>query len=153
MIFIIIIIFFGSCKCQHVSVMFGEFHITETTRHLFLIMRHMFSQTFQRKKYEFLVVGFFTHWVLISPLCKGQSHSTSTSSLHPGRLLCAEQSVVELCPLDPEPVSVSPCGPQAQTLPQPVRLDPLTPEVTPNSVCSLTGQSVSHSLTVFHSLL
>ncbi|XP_075877686.1 DNA repair-scaffolding protein isoform X2 [Nelusetta ayraudi] len=56
-----------------------------------------------------------------------------------GRLLCAEQSVVELCPLDPEPQSVSLCGPQAETLPQPVRLDPLSPEVTPNAICSLTG--------------
>uniref|UniRef100_A0A3Q3X8Y9 Uncharacterized protein n=1 Tax=Mola mola TaxID=94237 RepID=A0A3Q3X8Y9_MOLML len=29
--------------------------------------------------------------------------------------------------------------PQANTLPQPVRLDPLSPEITPNSLCSVTG--------------
>ncbi|XP_030607176.1 DNA repair-scaffolding protein [Archocentrus centrarchus] len=63
-----------------------------------------------------------------------------------GVLLCAEQSVVEVCPdgclkstnrsevllqLLPEP--------QAKTLPQPVRLDPLSLETTPNSLCILTG--------------
>lgn len=29
--------------------------------------------------------------------------------------------------------------PEAKTLPQPVRLDPVSPEITPNSLCSLTG--------------
>ncbi|KAM8851347.1 LOW QUALITY PROTEIN: DNA repair-scaffolding protein [Spinachia spinachia] len=48
-----------------------------------------------------------------------------------GVLLCAEQSVVEVCSVDPEP--------RPDVLPQPVRLDALTPEVTPNSVCSVSG--------------
>lgn len=40
----------------------------------------------------------------------------------------------------PEPLSLSQSEPQAKTLPQPVRLDPLSLEITPNSLCSLTGQ-------------
>ncbi|XP_049453743.1 DNA repair-scaffolding protein isoform X1 [Epinephelus fuscoguttatus] len=66
-----------------------------------------------------------------------------------GVLLCAEQSVVELCSVDPdgrlessatpELLSQSLSTPQAKTLPQPVRLDPLSPEITPNSLCSLSG--------------
>ncbi|XP_047444950.1 DNA repair-scaffolding protein isoform X2 [Mugil cephalus] len=43
-----------------------------------------------------------------------------------GVLLCAEQSVVEVCSV-------------GNTLPQPVRLDPLSLETTPNSLCTLTG--------------
>ncbi|XP_044076432.1 DNA repair-scaffolding protein isoform X3 [Siniperca chuatsi] len=65
-----------------------------------------------------------------------------------GVLLCVEQSVVEMCPVDPEGnlqsasstlVSQSLSEPQAKTLPQPVRLDPLSPEITPNSLCCVTG--------------
>ncbi|XP_041804712.1 DNA repair-scaffolding protein isoform X2 [Chelmon rostratus] len=64
-----------------------------------------------------------------------------------GVLLCVEQSVVQMCsagPEDnlessPEPLSLSQSEPQAKTLPQPVRLDPLSLEITPNSLCSLTG--------------
>ncbi|XP_070700608.1 DNA repair-scaffolding protein [Pempheris klunzingeri] len=66
-----------------------------------------------------------------------------------GVLLCVEQSVVEMCSADPggnlesssrpESLSQSLSAPQAKTLPQPVRLDPLSPEITPNSLCSLTG--------------
>ncbi|XP_038573777.1 DNA repair-scaffolding protein isoform X2 [Micropterus salmoides] len=66
-----------------------------------------------------------------------------------GVLLCVEQSVVEMCSVDPEgnpessarPESLSPLlsEPQAKSLPQPVRLDPLSPEITPNCLCSLTG--------------
>ncbi|XP_042353172.1 DNA repair-scaffolding protein [Plectropomus leopardus] len=66
-----------------------------------------------------------------------------------GVLLCVEQSVVEMCSVDPEghplssavpeSLSQSLSEPQAETLPQPVRLDPLSPEITPNSLCSLSG--------------
>ncbi|XP_039672156.1 DNA repair-scaffolding protein [Perca fluviatilis] len=65
-----------------------------------------------------------------------------------GVLLCVEQSVVEMCSVEPEgnlkssarPESLS--EPQAKTLPQPVRLDSLSPEITPNSICSLSGMIV-----------
>ncbi|TNN64953.1 DNA repair-scaffolding protein [Liparis tanakae] len=50
-----------------------------------------------------------------------------------GVLLCVEQSVVGTCSSDP----ADPDGPEPPPLP--VRLDPLSPEVTPNSVCSLSG--------------
>ncbi|KAM6989548.1 DNA repair-scaffolding protein [Tautogolabrus adspersus] len=67
-----------------------------------------------------------------------------------GILLCVEQSVVNIYSEDPdgnlesssarpESLSQSLTAPQAKTLPQPVRLDPLSPEITPNSLCSLTG--------------
>ncbi|XP_070774665.1 DNA repair-scaffolding protein [Enoplosus armatus] len=61
-----------------------------------------------------------------------------------GVLLCAEQSVVEMCSVDPEGNLESSAGPEPLSqslsqLPQPVRLDPLSPEITPNSLCSLTG--------------
>ncbi|XP_033993667.1 DNA repair-scaffolding protein [Trematomus bernacchii] len=62
-----------------------------------------------------------------------------------GVLLCAEQSVLEICSADPEghsesrSESVSLPEPQQKTLPKPVRLDPLGAEVTPNSLCSLSG--------------
>ncbi|KAG8014210.1 DNA repair-scaffolding protein, partial [Nibea albiflora] len=67
-----------------------------------------------------------------------------------GVLLCVEQSVVEMCSEDAEgrlepstagseSLSQSLCEPQAKTLSQPVRLDPLSPEITPNCLCSLTG--------------
>ncbi|XP_034559121.1 DNA repair-scaffolding protein [Notolabrus celidotus] len=67
-----------------------------------------------------------------------------------GVLLCAEMSVIEICSEDPEsslePSSTRPeslsqslSEPPAKTLPQPVKLDPLSPEITPNSLCSLTG--------------
>ncbi|XP_026168819.1 DNA repair-scaffolding protein [Mastacembelus armatus] len=64
-----------------------------------------------------------------------------------GVLLCAEQSVVEVCSLDPDNSlesttrqdSPSLTEPQVKTLPQPVRLDPLTLDTTPNSLCTLTG--------------
>lgn len=79
--------------------------------------------------------------------------------LNLGVLLCVEQSVIEMCPVNPEGTLETPTGskslshslsePQAKTLPQPVRLDPLTPEITPNSLCSLTGQS---QVLWFHSL-
>lgn len=67
-----------------------------------------------------------------------------------GVLLCVEQSVVEMCSVDPEAnlessarpksLSQSLSEPQQKTLPEPVKLDPLSPEITPNSLCSLTGQ-------------
>uniref|UniRef100_H3BWR4 Scaffold protein involved in DNA repair n=1 Tax=Tetraodon nigroviridis TaxID=99883 RepID=H3BWR4_TETNG len=53
-----------------------------------------------------------------------------------GLLHCVEQSVIQTCPVDPERIG-SPAEPPA--LPQPVRLDPLSPEMTPNSLCSLSG--------------
>ncbi|XP_008296787.1 DNA repair-scaffolding protein [Stegastes partitus] len=63
-----------------------------------------------------------------------------------GVLVCAEQSVVEVCPVEPEALLESTTGPlqslaepQAETLPRPVRLDPLSAETTPNSLCTLTG--------------
>ncbi|XP_030257925.1 DNA repair-scaffolding protein isoform X2 [Sparus aurata] len=64
-----------------------------------------------------------------------------------GVVLCVEQSVVEVCPVAPEvnssarpnSHSQSLSEPEAKTLPQPVRLDPVSPEITPNSLCSLTG--------------
>uniref|UniRef100_UPI0037E89D7F DNA repair-scaffolding protein n=1 Tax=Semicossyphus pulcher TaxID=241346 RepID=UPI0037E89D7F len=67
-----------------------------------------------------------------------------------GVLLCVEQSVVEMCSEDPEGnlesssarpelLSQSLSEPRAKPSPQPVRLDPLSPEITPNSLCSLTG--------------
>ncbi|XP_074545173.1 DNA repair-scaffolding protein [Halichoeres trimaculatus] len=64
-----------------------------------------------------------------------------------GVLFCAEMSVIELCSEEPkgspesrpESPSQSLSGPRAETLPQPVRLDPLSPEITPNSLCSVTG--------------
>lgn len=63
-----------------------------------------------------------------------------------------EQSVIELCSQSsrrPECVAESSAGAgslwraltEPAVLPRPVRLDPLVPEVTPNSLCSLTGQS------------
>ncbi|XP_041659225.1 DNA repair-scaffolding protein [Cheilinus undulatus] len=65
-------------------------------------------------------------------------------------LVCVEQSVIDICSEDlqdnlesssvrPESLSQSLSEPPAKTLPQPVRLDPLSPEITPNSLCSLTG--------------
>lgn len=82
-----------------------------------------------------------------------------SNALDLGVLLCVDQSVIETCPVDPEGSLETPTGskslshslsePQAMTLPQPVRLDPLTPEITPNSLCSLTGQS---QVLWFHSL-
>ncbi|XP_040911351.1 DNA repair-scaffolding protein isoform X2 [Toxotes jaculatrix] len=66
-----------------------------------------------------------------------------------GALLCVEQSVVEVCSVEPEGnlqsttrpevLSQSLTEPRAQTLPEPVRLDPLSLETTPNSLCTLTG--------------
>ncbi|XP_029310003.1 DNA repair-scaffolding protein [Cottoperca gobio] len=58
-----------------------------------------------------------------------------------GVLLCAEQSVVEMCELESRSHSLPqlPPEPEAKTLPQPVRLDPLSPDITPNSLCSLSG--------------
>ncbi|GAA6234051.1 DNA repair-scaffolding protein isoform X5 [Lates japonicus] len=57
-----------------------------------------------------------------------------------GVLLCAEQSVVEVqSTTRPESLSQSLTEPQAKTLPQPVILDPLSLETTPNSLCTLTG--------------
>ncbi|KAM6919238.1 DNA repair-scaffolding protein [Xenentodon cancila] len=66
-----------------------------------------------------------------------------------GVLLCVEQTVIEVCSAEPEgPVesttrpdslSQSATEPQVKTLPWPVRLDPLSLETTPNSLCTLTG--------------
>ncbi|XP_056911669.1 DNA repair-scaffolding protein isoform X4 [Takifugu flavidus] len=67
-----------------------------------------------------------------------------------GVLHCVEQSVIELCSQSsrrPECVAESSAGAgslsrlltEPTILPRPVRLDPLVPEVTPNSLCSLTG--------------
>ncbi|XP_026230070.1 DNA repair-scaffolding protein isoform X2 [Anabas testudineus] len=66
-----------------------------------------------------------------------------------GVLLCVEQSVVEACTAHdkdslesttrPQSLSQSLTEPQAKTLPQPVRLDPLSLETTPNSLCTVTG--------------
>ncbi|XP_062284908.1 DNA repair-scaffolding protein [Scomber scombrus] len=59
-----------------------------------------------------------------------------------GVLLCAEQSVIEMCSdVDPEGSLTSTDRPQSlsQSLPQPVKLDPLGLEITPNSLCTLTG--------------
>ncbi|KAM7379441.1 hypothetical protein PAMP_004990 [Pampus punctatissimus] len=68
-----------------------------------------------------------------------------------GVLLCAEQSVIEMrsdvddvegslaSTARPQSLSQPLTEPQAQPLPQPVRLDPLGLEVTPNSLCTLTG--------------
>lgn len=67
-----------------------------------------------------------------------------------GVLLCEEQSVVEMCSdvhpegsltstARPRSLSQSLTDPQAQPLPRPVRLDPVGLEITPNSLCTLTG--------------
>ncbi|KAK1878981.1 DNA repair-scaffolding protein, partial [Dissostichus eleginoides] len=74
-----------------------------------------------------------------------------------GVLLCAEQSVLEICSADPEgnsesrSESVSLPEPQEKTLPKPVRLDPLGAEVTPNSLCSLSGVIVGVDETTAYS--
>ncbi|XP_072297744.1 DNA repair-scaffolding protein isoform X2 [Eucyclogobius newberryi] len=52
-----------------------------------------------------------------------------------GVFLCAEQSVVELCPLLTEPTVQSGSG----SLGKPVRLDVLDSEVTPCSLCTVSG--------------
>ena len=64
-----------------------------------------------------------------------------------GVLLCAEQSVIEMCSdVDREGSLTSTDRPpslsQSLTDPmlRPVRLDPLDLEITPNSLCTLTGQ-------------
>ncbi|XP_022060170.2 DNA repair-scaffolding protein isoform X1 [Acanthochromis polyacanthus] len=62
-----------------------------------------------------------------------------------GVLLCVEQSIVEVCPDEPEAGLECPTKPellpepQATPLPQLVRLDPLRAETTPNSLCTVTG--------------
>ncbi|CAF98466.1 unnamed protein product, partial [Tetraodon nigroviridis] len=64
-----------------------------------------------------------------------------------GLLHCVEQSVIQTCPVDPERIAESSTGSgsgsgspaEPPALPQPVRLDPLSPEMTPNSLCSLSG--------------
>ncbi|XP_058487493.1 DNA repair-scaffolding protein [Solea solea] len=63
-----------------------------------------------------------------------------------GVLLCAEHSVIEVCSegslqstTRPEILSQLLTEPRAKTLPQPVRLDPLSLETTPNSLCTLSG--------------
>ncbi|XP_075953367.1 DNA repair-scaffolding protein [Anarhichas minor] len=74
-----------------------------------------------------------------------------------GVLLCVEQSVVEMCSVGPDltsssrPESPSLPEPRAETPTQPVRLDPLSPEITPNSVCSLSGVIVGVDETTAHS--
>lgn len=64
-----------------------------------------------------------------------------------GVLLCAEQSVIEMCSdVDPKGSLTSTDRPQSLSqsltdpLLRPVRLDPLDLEITPNSLCTLTGQ-------------
>ncbi|XP_027876731.1 DNA repair-scaffolding protein isoform X3 [Xiphophorus couchianus] len=64
-----------------------------------------------------------------------------------GVLLCAEQSVIEVYSVQPKSSfetttrqdSLSSSEPQVKTLPQPLRLDSLSLETAPNSLCSLTG--------------
>ncbi|XP_016525231.1 DNA repair-scaffolding protein isoform X1 [Poecilia formosa] len=64
-----------------------------------------------------------------------------------GVLLCAEQSVIEVSSVQHKSSfetttrqdSLSSSEPQVKTLPQPPRLDSLSLETTPNSLCSLTG--------------
>ncbi|XP_076000567.1 DNA repair-scaffolding protein [Genypterus blacodes] len=60
-----------------------------------------------------------------------------------GVLLCAEQSVLQMSSVEPEVRGECTARPESQshtlTEPQPVILDPLSEEVTPNSLCSLTG--------------
>ncbi|XP_068455066.1 DNA repair-scaffolding protein isoform X2 [Clinocottus analis] len=59
-----------------------------------------------------------------------------------GVLLCVEQSVVGTCSVDPDDNNLQSSTrpePRAETPPRPVRLDPLSPEITPNSLCSLSG--------------
>ncbi|XP_037538235.1 DNA repair-scaffolding protein [Nematolebias whitei] len=64
-----------------------------------------------------------------------------------GVLLCVEQSVIEVCSVESgietatgrNSLSQSLPEPQVKTLPQPLRLDSLSLETTPNSLCTLTG--------------
>ncbi|KAM4727814.1 DNA repair-scaffolding protein isoform 2-T2 [Anableps anableps] len=66
-----------------------------------------------------------------------------------GVLICAEQSVIEVSSVQHESsvetttrrdsLSHSRTEPQVKTLPQPLRLDSLSLETTPNSLCSVTG--------------
>lgn len=55
-----------------------------------------------------------------------------------GGLLCVEQSLIELW--GPGQAAGDPRPWVSHTLAQPVRLDPLSAEVTPNTLCSLQGQ-------------
>lgn len=68
-----------------------------------------------------------------------------------GVLLCVEQSVIEVCSEEPQGSFSTSNGPesdlrfvkkpQVKPLPRPVRLDPVSVETTPNSLCSLSGLS------------
>ncbi|KAL0966210.1 hypothetical protein UPYG_G00292350 [Umbra pygmaea] len=68
-----------------------------------------------------------------------------------GVILCVEQSVVQLQPLVCCPQTESQGGAVSGSFPQtlqqassqPVRLDPLSPETSPNSLCTVTGRIVS----------
>lgn len=89
--------------------------------------------------------GFMPYWIRDFPSWKYLIFNFS----NPGVLHCVEQSVIQMSTEDPErtpepctrPEPLSPSLTEPPALPHPVRLDPLSPEVTPNSLCSLTGQS------------
>ncbi|XP_046883814.1 DNA repair-scaffolding protein isoform X2 [Hypomesus transpacificus] len=74
--------------------------------------------------------------------------AVSDAVLENGVILCVEQSVVQLqslveavCNADNTESSLLPTQArnQASSLPRPIRLDPLGPETTANSLCSLSG--------------
>ncbi|XP_034039996.1 DNA repair-scaffolding protein isoform X2 [Thalassophryne amazonica] len=87
-----------------------------------------------------------TSCVLTSPVLKALNSSPAcslsfTDALKEhGVLLCVEQSVIQMWSVETKSsLSESLSTSQAQTLPQPVRLDPLDLEISPNTLCSLTG--------------
>uniref|UniRef100_A0A3P9J4B5 Scaffold protein involved in DNA repair n=1 Tax=Oryzias latipes TaxID=8090 RepID=A0A3P9J4B5_ORYLA len=124
-------------------------------REVWLVITDPSLQEHERPGRRTVAVCVSASCVLTSSVLKALSspavcHLSFTDAIREnGVLLCVEQSVIEVCSEEPRGSFSASNGPesdlqfvkkpQVKPLPRPVRLDPVSVETTPNSLCSLSG--------------
>ncbi|XP_036072292.1 DNA repair-scaffolding protein isoform X2 [Oryzias melastigma] len=146
----------GAGRCSFVAaVLHKRMQSDVGQREVWLVITDPSLQEAERPRRRTLAVCVSASCVLTSSVLKALRspavcHLSFTDVIREnGALLCVEQSVIEVCSEEPQggiSASNRPESdlqflqrPQVKPLPRPARLDPVSVETTPNSLCSLSG--------------
>ncbi|RVE61963.1 hypothetical protein OJAV_G00175890 [Oryzias javanicus] len=146
----------GAARCSFVAaVLHKRMQSDVGQREVWLVITDLGLQEAERPPRRTLAVCVSASCVLTSSVLKALRspavcHLSFTDVIREnGVLLCVEQSVIEVCSEEPRGgigASNRPESdvqflqrPQVKPLPWPARLDPVSVETTPNSLCSLSG--------------